>query len=76
MSQWIKCSKQMPGLEIVDNDMSVEVLVSLVDDLDGQRKVTQGFYSRDDEEWYTPDGDLFEFCEITHWMTLPEPPND
>lgn len=74
MSDWIKCGKQMPVLEIGDNDMSVEVLVNLVDDFDGQRKVAQGSYSSDDEEWYTPDGDLFEFCKITHWMPLPEPP--
>ena len=74
MSEWIKVSDKLPDLADGDNDCSIEVLVSVVDDFDGKRKVAQGFYSREDEDWYTADGDLLEYCEVTHWQPLPTPP--
>jgi hypothetical protein len=62
MSGWIKCSEQMP-------DNMSDVLVTNGSDI--------GFMWWAGDEWdswhkqYALDSD-----EITHWMPLPEPPED
>lgn len=61
MSQWIKCTDQMPELD--DDGYSEPVLA--INEIGNIQVVS--FYS--DEGW--------DSCnEITHWMPLPQPPKE
>ncbi|HGB9406197.1 TPA: DUF551 domain-containing protein [Escherichia coli] len=59
---WISCSEQMP-----DNNHDV-----LFFDVWGYIRI--GWFSADDRSWFTSD----DGCrmEVTHWMPLPEPPQE
>nr|WP_289628021.1 DUF551 domain-containing protein [Escherichia coli] len=59
---WISCSERMP-----DNNHDV-----LFFDVWGYIRI--GWFSADDRSWFTSD----DGCrmEVTHWMPLPEPPQE
>lgn len=60
MSQWIKCTERMPELD--DDGVSEVVLVV------GTKKVVLQNFAVDDK-WKLP-------MEVTHWMPLPELPEE
>ncbi|EHE8556145.1 DUF551 domain-containing protein [Escherichia coli] len=59
---WISCSERMP-----DNNHDV-----LFFDVWGYIRI--GWFSADDRSWFTSDDGCC--MEVTHWMPLPEPPNE
>lgn len=73
MSKWIKCSEQMP-------EPDVWVLICNVQ-LGG---VDMGIYRNDeyledDEHWQNEQGEPIEAYSswpVTHWIPLPEPPEE
>lgn len=73
MSQWISIKDGMPEIESEDGDCSATVLIFM----DG-RKMISGFYCIEDEAWYDDGGDIIDsyLHDVTHWMQLPEPPED
>lgn len=68
MSQWIKCSERMP-------EEGEDVIV--YDDL---KQVHEGFYLRYGEHvsWdiYSYKPSYYDEVSVTHWMPLPEPPQE
>lgn len=60
MSQWIKCTERMPELD--DDGVSHMVLVV------GPKKIIFQNFTVEDE-WHFPQ-------EVTHWMPLPELPEE
>lgn len=60
MSQWIKCTERMPEL---DNDGHSEMVLVV-----GPKKIIQQNFLVDNE-WVLP-------MEVTHWMPLPDMPED
>lgn len=66
MSKWIKCSDQMP-------EKDIDILI--VDD----GVVEFGIYSSwiNDAKFFTTNFEQFlKTKNVTHWMPLPEPPNE
>ncbi|EFI6451086.1 DUF551 domain-containing protein [Escherichia coli] len=59
---WISCSERMP-----DNNHDV-----LFFDVWGYIRI--GWFSADDRSWFTSDDGCC--MEVTHWMPLPEPPQE
>ncbi|EPU5276940.1 DUF551 domain-containing protein [Escherichia coli] len=59
---WISCSERMP-----DNNHDV-----LFFDVWGYIRI--GWFSADDWSWFTSDDGCC--MEVTHWMPLPEPPQE
>lgn len=59
---WISCSERMP-----DNNHDV-----LFFDVCGYIRI--GWFSADDRSWFTSDDGCC--MEVTHWMPLPEPPQE
>lgn len=64
MSQWIKCSERIP----VQTQSNRYIALNLV--LNGRTVVQGGF---DDGRFWC---DGVEINNVTHWMPLPEPPED
>lgn len=64
MSQWIKCSEQMP-------DVGVEVIISCNGEVMGGMALSRdgAFYEVVEEYWSPPN-------EPSHWQPLPPPPHD
>lgn len=62
MSEWIKCSEQMPmacrDVIITDRDMVARV----------------AWFNDRNDAWYVTGVGWFPRYEVTHWMPLPEPP--
>lgn len=75
MSEWIKCSERMP-------EVWQDVLVCGVHGHDGEKSLTDFFvgFRGTSGLWHavniSGDYELELYGEPTHWMPLPEPPND
>lgn len=68
MSQWIKCSERMP-------EEGENVIV-----YDNLKQVHECFYLRygDHVSWeiYSYNPSYYDEVNVTHWMPLPEPPQE
>lgn len=68
MTQWIKCSERMP-------EEGEDVIV-----YDNLRQVHEGYYLQYGDlvcwELYSYSSSYYDEVKVTHWMPLPEPPQE
>ena len=64
MAKWININDKMPedGKKVLFSD-GISIMV--------------GWYNADKEYWELTDADMIAYAQdVTHWMTLPEPPEE
>lgn len=67
--EWISCEKRMPK--------EGETVIAFWTSLDGEiRPGCFGVATYWPEHWHNPEDDEDDYCDPTHWMPLPEAPND
>lgn len=78
MSEWISVKERLPDLEleeILSEDMDLFPCFAVVrnERVRGNRYVTKVWYNGE----IFMDSDCFDVtCNVTHWMPLPEPPEE
>lgn len=71
MSNWIKCSEQLPKIRGIFSQ-SEWVLCYGIEDFDNDiPRIFIGFLC--DKQFYSKEG---KNIKVTHWQPLPEPPKD
>ena len=77
MSQWIKCSDELPELDTpvwLRMDEDLMIIGERASGTDGWMwAACYGFYF-DEGKWQTVDNDASDEHEPTHWQPLPTPP--
>ena len=68
MSNWIKCSDQLPEKDVM--------VLLYYGDLDMFPMVIGKYFEEGGWEIETPEGDIYMDEAPTHWMPLPEKPED
>lgn len=67
--KWIKCSDELPE---IDKDV---LCIDLIKNMKVGKLDQDSLYPLN-KSWITSDYHIHDFDEITHWMPLPEIPND
>ncbi len=69
MSEWISVEKEMPPYPEYDNEQSMPVLT-----YSPSSGIMVAYFNKTEGDWFDMDGEWVE--PATHWMDLPEDPDE